>query len=67
MRCRACDRVLNQDELKKKDPETGTHLDTCFKCDSYHKIAVGEEVLEHELEYAHYGLTARYTVDNNYE
>lgn len=32
MRCRCCDKILNDYELTRKDPETGVHLDTCSGC-----------------------------------
>ena len=31
-RCKACDVILNEHELKKIDKETGLHLDLCNIC-----------------------------------
>lgn len=31
-RCKACDVILTEYELKKKDRETGLHLDLCNSC-----------------------------------
>jgi len=34
-RCKACDVILNEYELKKVDKETGIHLDLCNVCLSH--------------------------------
>jgi hypothetical protein len=39
-RCKACDTILNDSELKKKDPLTGHHLDLCSVCLSYSNDAI---------------------------
>ena len=31
-RCKACDTILNEHELKRKDPETDQYLDLCNEC-----------------------------------
>ena len=31
-RCKACDVILNEHELKRKDPETGEFIDLCGEC-----------------------------------
>jgi len=32
-RCKACDTIMTEHEMKKKDPETGEYLDLCSVCD----------------------------------
>ena len=43
-RCKACDVILNEYELKRIDHQTGQHLDLCNECASYSNDAVLEEV-----------------------
>ena len=31
-RCRVCDVILSEDELRNKDYNTGAYLDTCYQC-----------------------------------
>ena len=31
-RCKACDTILNEHELKRKDPETDEYTDLCYEC-----------------------------------
>jgi hypothetical protein len=31
-RCKACDVILNEHELKRKDPMTDEYLDLCHEC-----------------------------------
>lgn len=31
-RCKACDTIMTEHEMKKKDPETGEYLDLCSVC-----------------------------------
>ena len=31
-RCKACDKILSESELKRKDYNTGEHLDLCYGC-----------------------------------
>ena len=43
-RCKACDVILNEYELKRIDHQTGHHLDLCNECASQSNDAVLEEV-----------------------
>ena len=31
-RCKACDVILNESELKRRDPETNEFTDLCYEC-----------------------------------
>ena len=42
-RCKACDVILNEYELKRIDHQTGQHLDLCNECASHSNDAVLEE------------------------
>ena len=35
MKCKACDQILNQIELSRKDRETDLFIDLCGKCLTY--------------------------------
>lgn len=39
-RCKACDVILNEFELKKIDRSTGLHLDLCNVCVSFSNEAI---------------------------
>ena len=41
-RCKACDVILNEYELKRIDNHTGMHLDLCNVCASYSDDAMAE-------------------------
>ena len=41
-RCKACDVILNEYELKRIDNHTGFHLDLCNVCASYSDDAMAE-------------------------
>jgi len=43
-RCKACDVILNEYELKRIDHQTGLHLDLCNVCASHSNDAVLHEV-----------------------
>jgi protein-arginine kinase activator protein McsA len=43
-RCKACDVILNEYELKRIDHQTGQHLDLCNECAAHSNDAVLEEV-----------------------
>jgi hypothetical protein len=52
-RCKACDVILNEQELKKIDRETGFHLDLCNTCLSYSDEAMHDssyELIEKEID-----------------
>lgn len=42
MRCRACDTILADHELRRKDKETGEFLDLCDKCTYESDLAVDD-------------------------
>ena len=42
-RCKSCDVILNEYELKKIDHLTGLHLDLCNECAAHSNEAVLEE------------------------
>ena len=51
-RCKACDVILNEQELKKIDRETGFHLDLCNTCLSHSDEAMHDshhELIEKEI------------------
>lgn len=41
MRCKACDQILEDRELKRKDKQTGEYLDLCDEC-----YVASEEAME---------------------
>ena len=41
-RCKACDVILNEYELKRIDNHTGMHLDLCNVCASYSDDAMSD-------------------------
>jgi protein-arginine kinase activator protein McsA len=41
-RCKACDVILNEYELKRIDNHTGMHLDLCNVCASHSDDAISE-------------------------
>jgi hypothetical protein len=41
-RCKACDVILNEFELKRIDPHSGSHLDLCNVCASHSDDAITE-------------------------
>lgn len=48
-RCKACDVILNEHELKRIDHQTGYHLDLCNECAAHSNDAVLDEI-NNELE-----------------
>lgn len=44
MRCRACDVLLTEYDLKQKDKTTGEHLDLCTVCRHESNQALYDEV-----------------------
>ena len=51
MRCRACDVVLNEREVTKKDKGTGEYFDMCSDCYASYKEALGELVDDSGIDY----------------
>jgi len=52
-RCKACDVILNEQELKKIDRDTGLHLDLCGVCLSHSDEAMHDsynELTEKEID-----------------
>jgi hypothetical protein len=41
-RCRACDVILGEYELKRRDKQTGLHADLCNTCYSHSNDAINE-------------------------
>ena len=51
-RCKACDKILSESELKRKDYNTGEHLDLCYNCmvESERAVQYFDGVLDKETE-----------------
>jgi hypothetical protein len=52
MRCKACDKMLQEWELAYTDRETGEHLDLCGDCLSHSNraLAAGTALVDIEIE-----------------
>lgn len=44
MRCKACDTILEDRELKRKDKQTGEYLDLCDVC-----FSISEEAIDFDF------------------
>ena len=42
-RCKACDVILTEPELKRKDRVTGLHLDLCNTCLKHSDLAIEDD------------------------
>jgi len=51
MRCKACDKLLNEFEIKKVDPTTGDYLDLCGNCHKESNAAISEWGSDVDLYY----------------
>lgn len=51
MRCRACDVVLNEREVTKKDKGTGEYFDMCSDCYDAYKEALNELADASEIDF----------------
>ena len=56
-RCKACDTIMNEWELKRIDMMTGLHLDLCNVCKSHSNDAITEN--GEEMEGLYSGLTLK--------
>ena len=51
MRCRSCDTLLNEREVKKKDKHTGEYFDLCSNCYGESQKALNEAIDDSGIVY----------------
>ena len=49
MRCKACNKLLNEMEVMKTDPSTGEHLDLCNNCLAESNKAIGSWLVDDNI------------------
>ena len=47
-RCKACDKILSESELRRKDYNTDDYLDLCYGCATVSNNAILESDIEEE-------------------
>jgi hypothetical protein len=47
-RCKACDKILSESELRRKDYNTDDYLDLCYGCATVSNNAIIESDIEEE-------------------
>jgi hypothetical protein len=54
-RCKACDKILSESELKRKDYNTDDYLDLCYGCARVSNDAILESDREESLDLSELG------------